>query len=202
MPTSIPYQDKVGKIKVSLKGKLSRGSSVFRETSLTPSVLDHGYYSSRLQIAAPITGLGRLASLPNELISMILEQCPMETLLSIMLVNRGALDLVLRLPGFDRILSTLLVHIKAIKYLPRAQGNFLTAMKGRTYASLNVLTTARSCFSCGCDLVNIPDRPFPRSVIVCAECCIELGSVRIFDSTRYRRVMASMDTMPPIRARL
>ncbi|TRX91088.1 hypothetical protein FHL15_008070 [Xylaria flabelliformis] len=202
MPTPILYQDKFGKVKVNLKAKLSRGTSVFRETSLTPSVLDHGYYSSRLQIAAPITGWGRLASLPNELIYMILEQCPMETLLSIMLVSRSALDFVLRLFGFDRILATLLIHIKAIRYLPSALDNFLTAMKGRTYASLNVLTTPRSCFSCGCDVVNIPGRPFPRSFVVCAECCIELGSVRILDSTRYRRVMASIDTMPPIRARL
>ncbi|KAI1734557.1 hypothetical protein F4680DRAFT_470803 [Xylaria scruposa] len=198
MPTPrISYLDDI-----SLKLRLLRGESVLRETSLTPLVLDHGHYSSRLQIAAPIAGWGQLARLPNEIIYMILEQCTIETLLNIMLVNRGAFDFVLRLPGFDRILATSLIHIKAIKSVPSALDNFFAVMKDRTYAFLNVLTMARPCRFCGRDLVNIPAGPIPRAIIICARCCTELGRVRIIDSDTYRRAMASLDSMPPIRARL
>ncbi|KAI0545484.1 hypothetical protein F4679DRAFT_588478 [Xylaria curta] len=175
---------------------LVRGQSMLRETSLA-SVLDHGYYSSRLQLAAPITGWGQLARLPNEIIQATLERCTMGTLLNIMLVNRGALDFVLQLPDFDRVLATLLVHIKAIKCIPSALEHFFPIMKGWTYAFLKVTTLTRSCRSCGCDLVNIPGRPFPGSVVLCAECCTEPGHVPALQSSTYRRVMA----MPPFRGR-
>ncbi|KAI1750423.1 hypothetical protein F4782DRAFT_251181 [Xylaria castorea] len=174
---------------------LTQHGTVFivQDIPLTPEILDHGYYSSRLQIAAPVTGWGRLAYLPNELIYMVLEQCSMETLLNVMLVNRGALEFVLNIPGFDRILSSILVHIDALENSSPALDYFLATLKNRTYTFLRVITRARECYICGCALVGIPLCPSPRCATICLECGDELGNSPILDLHDYRRLMAKRD---------
>ncbi|KAI0466069.1 hypothetical protein F4859DRAFT_519418 [Xylaria cf. heliscus] len=145
-------------------------------TPLTPSVLDHGYYASRLQIATPVNGWGQLAYLPNELIYMVLERCSLATLLNIMLVNRGALEFVLRLPGFNRVLATLLVHINALKHLPTPARYRYTIRKlrSRTYLDLAALTRAYECHMCGSALLGMPIRPPFKTITVCLDCSHEL----------------------------
>ncbi|KAH8157455.1 hypothetical protein CIB48_g10792 [Xylaria polymorpha] len=112
--------------------------------TLPEPVLDHGYYSSRLQIATPVTGWGRLALLPNELITLVLEQSTLGTLQSIILVNRGALMFMLALPGFYRVLATLLGYIdaKIFQEYPSWKPDFIRRIKSETYAYLSVLTRA------------------------------------------------------------
>ncbi|KAI0454249.1 hypothetical protein F5B21DRAFT_524903 [Xylaria acuta] len=173
-----------------------------QEHHFTPPVLDHGYYSTRLQIAAPVTGWGWLAYLPNELISMVLEQCTMETLLNVVLVNRGALEFVRTLPGFDRVLATLLVHIDAMKISPSSLKDFLETMKGRTYGHLSVLARARECHMCGCALVGIPLRLSPNSVLVCQQCNDELGENPIMDWDDYNNHMTERKRAQRIQDRI
>ncbi|KAI0443988.1 hypothetical protein F4803DRAFT_549565 [Xylaria telfairii] len=128
---------------------------------LPPPSLDHGYYSSRLQIAPPVTGWGRLAYLPNELISMVLERSTLGTLLNIILVNRGALEFMLVLPNFDRVLATLLGFIDTLvfQYVPHIRYNFLDALKSQTYAYLRVLTKAPHAWLKSLPWIFTTDRP-------------------------------------------
>ncbi|RYP74529.1 hypothetical protein DL771_003003 [Monosporascus sp. 5C6A] len=88
-----------------------------------------------------VAGLGRLASLPNEVVMIVLQHCTIRTLFKLQRVNRATGMMVRLLPNFSHVTNT------AKDMLERALVKRLIAIL--TFNGLRHLLTSNTCENCG-----------------------------------------------------
>ncbi|RYO78043.1 hypothetical protein DL766_010095 [Monosporascus sp. MC13-8B] len=88
-----------------------------------------------------VAGLGRLASLPNEVVMMVLQHCTVRTLFKLQRVNRAAAMMVRLLPNFSYVANT------AKGMLERALVKRLITIL--TFTGLRHLLMSNTCEKCG-----------------------------------------------------
>ncbi|KAI2611355.1 uncharacterized protein GGS25DRAFT_192405 [Hypoxylon fragiforme] len=94
----------------------------------------------------PITGLGRLDNLPNEVILLVFTQCNLRSLLRLERVNKAAKKLVALLPGLPFVRSTAKGIIEHAT--PPFRHIMFTILKITTYCGLRHLLTTYECEVC------------------------------------------------------
>ncbi|KAI1798663.1 hypothetical protein F4811DRAFT_547685 [Daldinia bambusicola] len=94
-----------------------------------------------------VAGLGRLATLPNEIITMVFNNCSLRSLMRLERVNKAARKFVSLLQDIDYIRET------ARGIIQRAVSHYrkfiFTILKITTYQGLRYLLTTFTCEACG-----------------------------------------------------
>ncbi|KAI1406797.1 hypothetical protein F5Y13DRAFT_9473 [Hypoxylon sp. FL1857] len=117
----------------------------------------------------PVTGLGRLATLPNEIIMIVFDNCSLRSLLRLERVNKAAKKFVSLLHDIVFVRETARGIIQ--RAAPQFRNIMFTILKITTYHGLRQLLATYTCETCGqpgsfrmvkvkvlCDECNTPKR--------------------------------------------
>ncbi|KAK7752960.1 hypothetical protein SLS62_005119 [Diatrype stigma] len=95
----------------------------------------------------PVTGLGRIAIFPNEVVMVVLQQCSLHILSRVRLVNRAFDTMVQLLPDYDYVVNT----VRGI--MRRATPSYRDILSKLqvilTFRGLRYLLMSRTCEICG-----------------------------------------------------
>ncbi|KAF3070738.1 putative f-box domain containing protein [Daldinia childiae] len=94
-----------------------------------------------------VTGLGRLADLPNEVIMIVFNNCSLRSLLRLERVNKAAKTFVNLLQDIEYIKATAKGIIQ--RAVPHYRNFMFTILKITTYHGLRYLLTTFTCETCG-----------------------------------------------------
>ncbi|KAI0846499.1 hypothetical protein F5Y00DRAFT_243762 [Daldinia vernicosa] len=94
-----------------------------------------------------VTGLGRLANLPNEIIMVVFNNCSLYSLLRLERVNKAAKTFVNLLQDIEYIKATAKGIIQ--RAVPHYRNFMITILKITTYHGLRYLLTTFTCELCG-----------------------------------------------------
>ncbi|KAI1299917.1 hypothetical protein F5Y03DRAFT_397426 [Xylaria venustula] len=131
-----------------------------------PLILDNGVAHVQISTEA-ITGLGKLAILPNEAIMVVLAHCTMPTLLRLTVVNRSARELVGLLPDFSTVKSTVMLQLERAS--PTYRILLAKVLKITTYDGLHFLMTTHQCEQCDGSLAKFR---VTRLKVLCDNCFV------------------------------
>ncbi|KAI2602498.1 hypothetical protein GGR54DRAFT_644987 [Hypoxylon sp. NC1633] len=95
----------------------------------------------------PVSGFGRLATLPNEVIMVVFGNCSLRTLLRLERVNKAAKTFVSLLPDIVFVRNTAKNIIE--RAVPHFRKIMFTILKITTYNGLRQLLTTYTCEVCG-----------------------------------------------------
>ncbi|OTA51966.1 hypothetical protein K449DRAFT_258445 [Hypoxylon sp. EC38] len=95
----------------------------------------------------PITGLGRLAILPNEIIMIVFDNCSLRSLLRLERVNKAAKKFVSLLHDIVFVRETAQGIIQ--RAVPQFRTIMFTILKITTYHGLRQLLATYTCETCG-----------------------------------------------------
>ncbi|KAI1134283.1 hypothetical protein F5Y05DRAFT_237194 [Hypoxylon sp. FL0543] len=95
----------------------------------------------------PVTGLGRLATLPNEVIMIVFYNCTLRSLLRLERVNRAAKKFVSLLHDIVFVRETAKGIIQ--RAVPQFRKIMFTVLKITTYHGLRQLLATYTCETCG-----------------------------------------------------